>query len=171
MMRVRSGEHLRRCWNWKAAITSATVRGVLFFAVNLGGGLDAARAAFLTEFLLRAVTSGFYGAMTQAFCRVQPRWIAMLLLPLISHGVEWVAHWLRGTEALVLSIGVSALFTIVSTAFNLHAMRNGVLVVGRGSQSFASDLQTLPSLLLSFIGIGLPRVAARWMAGTSRASS
>lgn len=169
MTRGRSWGHLPLCWNWKAALTSSIVRGALFFAVNLGVGLDAARAAFLTEFMLRGATSGFYGAITQAFCRVEPRWVAVLFLPLMSHVAELVVHWFRGTEALALSIGVSAMFTVVSTAFNLHAMRHGALVVGHHSQPLASDLCRLPGLFLSFVGLNPARIITRRMPDTSRA--
>ena len=144
-------------WNWKAALTSAIARGTLFFCLNLVNGFDAAQAAFLTELVLRAATSGFYGTVTQTFRSVEPRRsatvIALVLLPLLSHSVELVVHWLRGTEALGLSIGASVLLTVVSTAFNLHVMRHGVLTVGAGSQSLAADLKKLPGLVFSFLGV------------------
>jgi hypothetical protein len=144
-------------WNWKAALTSACLRGALFFAVNSAHGADAARSAFLTEFALRGVMSGFYGAMTSAFRHVHPPWkatvMASLLLPVLSHGVELVVHWARGTEALAASIAASVALTAVSTAFNLHVMRHGVMTVGEGSQSLAKDLRALPGLALSFLGV------------------
>jgi hypothetical protein len=143
-------------WNWKAALTSSIVRGTLFFCVNLAHGWDAAQAAFLTELVLRAATSGFYGTVTQTFRSVEPRRAAtvaaLVLLPVLSHSVEWVVHLFRGTEALGLSIGASVVLTGVSTAFNLHVMRHGVLTVGAGSQSLAADFKKLPDLVLSFLG-------------------
>ncbi len=78
---------------------------------------------------------------------------AVVILPLVSHSIEFAAHWTRGTEALAASIGASALFTVISTAFHLHAMRQGVLTVGNGSQSLAADLRAIPGLLLSFVGL------------------
>lgn len=144
-------------WNWKAALTSAIVRGAVFFAVNLTAGADAARAALVTELALRGVTSGFYGAITARFRRVEPQWAATVaasvLLPLLSHAVEWLVHWLRHTEALAASIAASACLTVVSTAFNLHIMRQGVLIVGSGSQSLRQDLCALPRLLVTFVGL------------------
>jgi hypothetical protein len=150
-------DRLIRRWNWKAATLSAASRGLLFFLVNLAGGLDAARAAFVTEFVVRAVTSGFYGTITQSFRSVEPVWAgtvaALLVLPLLSHSVEFVAHWIRGTEALLASITASLVFTAISTAFHLHAMRQNVLTVGAGSHSLRSDLRALPWVLLSFLGL------------------
>ena len=61
-------------WNWKSAVTSSIVRAAIFFAVNLKAGQDAAIAAFVTEFIYRAVTSGFYGSFTQALSEVRPNW-------------------------------------------------------------------------------------------------
>jgi hypothetical protein len=156
----RGSPYLALCWNWKAAVTSAIARGILFYAVNRTHGIEAARAAFITEFALRGATSGFYGAVTASFRRIEPAWkgtlIALLLLPLISHAVELVAHWVRGTEALAASIGASVVFTMVSTAFNLHVMRHGVLTVGDGSQSLLSDIRALPRLTVTFIGLRSP---------------
>mgnify|MGYP001167475370 CR=1 FL=1 len=144
-----------RQWHWKAALTSSTIRAALFFAMNLTEGLDAARGAALAELALRALTSGFYGAVTARFRRVEPRWAATaavsVLLPLVSHSLEFWVHFLRGTAALIPSIAASALLTVGSTAFNLHLMRHGVLTVGRGSQSLLHDLRAMPTLLVSFM--------------------
>lgn len=143
-------------WNWKAALTSSVVRGGVFFTVNLTAGLDAAQAALVTELVLRALTSGFYGAVTERFSHVEPPWAATatasVLLPLLSHTVELLVHWVRGTEALAASILASAALTVVSTAFNLHLMRHGVLRVGAGSQPFVEDLRALPRLVGTFVG-------------------
>jgi hypothetical protein len=45
---------------------------VLFFAVNLGAGIDAAVAALATEAVFQAATADFYGALTQAVQRAEP---------------------------------------------------------------------------------------------------
>jgi hypothetical protein len=149
-------QRLWRRWNWKAALTSSLVRGTLFFAINLTHSANAAGAAFATEFVLRALTSGFYGSVTQLFSAVEPKAAgtaaAIVVLPALSHSVELAVHWLRGTEALASSIAASVLFTIVSTTFNLHAMRDNVLTVGEGSRSIASDFRRLPGLVLTFLG-------------------
>lgn len=144
-----------REWNWKAALTSSISRGLLFFCVNLTAGWDAARAAMLTEVCVRAVTAGFYGSLTARFRHVQPAWAATatagVLLPLVSHGVELMVHWRRGTDALAASIAASVLWTVLSTAFNLHLMRHGVMIVGDGSPSLRDDLRALPRLARRFV--------------------
>lgn len=148
-------ERLVRRWNWKSALLSSASRAVLFFGTNLSAGLDAAVAAMLTELIVRGGTSGFYGALTQAFSGAAPRWAATLtalvVLPLTGHALELLVHWLRGTEKLAASIAVSCLFTIVSTLFNLFAMRRGALIVGTGRASLGQDLRRMPRLIAAFI--------------------
>ena len=146
---------LLRGWNWKSAILSPLFRGCLFFLTNLSAGVFAASAALLTEFVFRALLSGFYGAATEAFRSAQPHWAAtltvMALLPLTNHSVEFLIHWLRHTPALLTSIGASMALTSVSTAFNLFAMRRVVLVVGAQSQPLQRDLIRMPALMLGFL--------------------
>jgi len=133
-------------------------RALVFFFANLSSGVDAATGAMLAEFFYRACTSGFYGALTQAFRRSEPRWAAslavMLGVPALSHSIELLVHYLRHTPNLRTSILVSLLFTLVSTSFNLHAMRNGVLIVGPGEQSLLGDLRSLPTVIWTFLTSG-----------------
>lgn len=156
---------LRR-WNWKSALLSAVTRAALFFGANLTAGWRAAAGAFLTELLFRACTSGFYGAITEAFVPVRPVWAGalttMLLLPVLSHVLEFAVHFARGTPELWRSIALSAAFTVVSTAFNLFAMRRGVLVVGAGRGSIAADLRRLPGLIGAFAVAACRAVATLW---------
>lgn len=148
-------EHLGRRWNYKSAVTSSLFRGVLFFFTNLAAGLPAALAALSTEFWFRFVMAGFYGALTQAFRRVDPPRVgtiaALIVLPIVGHGLELLVHWLRGTANLSTSIAVSVLFTIVATSFNLFAMRRGALIIGDGSSSLLHDLRRMPRLLGAFV--------------------
>jgi|GEM_PF-751664 len=147
-------------WNWKAALLSALFRGILFFATNISAGLPAAVAAMSKEFIYRVLTSGFYGAFTQAFRKARPAWLASLtligFLPLFQHLLEFMVHWLGGTPKLLVSIGASVGFTAVSTLFNLHAMRQGALVVGREGKSLGADFRQMPLIVYSFIA-WLPR--------------
>src|SRR5215468_9922850 len=80
-------------WNWKAAFFSSVCRGALFFLANLRTGLDAATGAMIAEFGYRALTAGFYGAVTQAFRAAEPRREATLAitlgLPIVSHAIEF----------------------------------------------------------------------------------
>jgi hypothetical protein len=150
--------HLVLRWNWKSAILSSAIRSTLFFAANLSAGPDAARAAFFTELAFRCITAGFYGALTQAFRRAHPAWTgtvgAMVLLPLTTHLLEFLVHWLRGTAHLAASVTVSVAFTWLSTCFNLFAMRRGALIVGAGSASIWNDLARTPRLVGAFLAEG-----------------
>lgn len=138
-------------WHWKSAIASSLFRANIFLAANWSAGPEAAAGAMLTEFAYRFLAAGFYGALTQSFRRAQPPWAALLtvslLLPGISHSVELLLHWLRGTPNLRLSILASVCFTGTTTVFNWYAMRRGVLLVGEGHASFWDDLRQTPGLL------------------------
>jgi hypothetical protein len=142
-------------WNWKSAVMSSTVRAQLFFFANIASGAHGALRAMLTELVLRAVTAGLYGAITQGFRAATPRWAAMavvlVVVPVLTHSLELFVHWLRGTPHLFLSVLVSAGFTVVSTAFNLFAMREGFLIVGEGQKSLGQDLKQTPRLIWRFL--------------------
>lgn len=157
-------EMLGRRWNYKAAVLSAVVRGALFFTANSAAGFDAASTAATTEIIFRLVTSGFYGALTQSFRRVEPAatatLAALLLLPVASHSLEFIVHWSRGTPALAVSVSASVAFTGLSTSFNLFAMRQGALIVGDGRRSFLQDLAAIPGLVVLFVS-GAVRSFAR----------
>jgi hypothetical protein len=141
-------------WNYKSAFTSALVRGLLFFATNLSAGWEAATGAFVAECIFRISTAGFYGALTQRIGRLEPERrsmiIALIVLPTIAHALEFLLHWARGTPNLAGSIAASIAFTMLSTAFNVYAMRRGVLTCGPGSGSLLDDLRRLPRLVRDF---------------------
>jgi hypothetical protein len=162
-----------RRWNWKSACVSSVVRASIFFLANVGAGVDAAAQAFVTEWCYRAVSAGFFGAMTEAFRHAEPRWQAtlavMLLLPATSHGLEFVVHATRGTPNLATSIAISMAFTAGSTVFHLHAMRQGVLVVGDGRRPILDDLRRLPHLWGSLLFVPALHLA-RLVRGRVRAA-
>jgi hypothetical protein len=151
----RPGATLLRRWNWKSAVTSSLMRAALFFVVNLTAGAEAAWAAFWTELVFRAVTSGFYGALTQGLSTVRPTWKgslgALALLPFFNHTLEFLVHWLRGTEVLGPSILASVLFTGFSSVFHVFVMRRGLLTVGDGSQGLLADLVQMPRAFWLFL--------------------
>jgi hypothetical protein len=157
-------------WNWQSALLSSLLRASIFFLANLIAGWHAALGAAMAELTLRLITSGFYGAVTEGFSAAQPAWAAtatvMVGLPMSNHSIESLVHGLRGTPELALSITTSVCFTAISSAFNLYAMRHGVLTVGRGSKSLPQDLYELPSLLFSFMLSG-PRAILRWVSRTA----
>jgi hypothetical protein len=158
-------------WNWKSALLSSVLRAALFFAVNLSAGLHAALAAMETELVFRGVTSGFYGALTEAFREAEPPWEAaltvMLLLPVANHSVELLVHWLRGTRKLLPSILASMILTAFSSLFNYYIMRRGTMIVGTGRTSLRTDLARLPRLTLDFI-TWIPRFAVRRASRSSK---
>jgi hypothetical protein len=156
-------------WNWKSALFSSSIRALIFFFANLSAGFHAASGAMGAEFAYRAVFAGFYGALTQAFRRAEPAWkanvVAMIALPAISHGLEFVVHFLRGTPNLKTSIVSSVVFTAISTLYNLYAMRRGALVVGDGEASVLDDLRRTPRLIAGFLASG-----PRWVLEKLRTS-
>ena len=156
--------YLLHRWNWKSALLSSLVRASLFFFTNLTAGFPAALAAMKTELVFRAITSGFYGALTEAFREAEPPWAAaitvMVLLPIANHSLEFFVHWMRGTQKLVSSIFASMILTAFSTLFNFYVMRRGALIVGSGRHSLGKDLLRLPILALEFITL-LPRYIIR----------
>jgi hypothetical protein len=162
--------HLLSRWNWKSALLSSLLRAAIFFSTNLVAGLHAALGAMAAELALRSATSGFYGAVTEAFASVEPPWAAMtatmLLLPFVAHSLEFLVHSLRRTPQLGLSIAASVAFTAVSTAFNLYAMQRGALIVGRGSRPLREDLSRIPGLVLAFLTAGPRFLVARALPGS-----
>ena len=161
-------ELLIRQWNWKSALFGSLIRAIIFLFTNLTAGWHAAAGAMFAEFLFRALTSGFYGSLVQAFRKVEPVWIAgvtvLILLPVISHSLELAVHLLRGTPKLLNSLLASVAFTEISTLFNLYAMRRGAFVVGAGASSMSSDMRQVPRLIGGFIAAG-PLALVRCLRG------
>lgn len=168
----RPREMLLHRWNWKSSLFSSVLRAVVFLCANLTAGWRAASGAMLAEFVYRAVTAGFYGAVTQSFRHAQPAWAASLtalvLIPLVSHSLELAVHLLRGTPKILTSVISSVCFTAISTLFHLYASRRGALVVGAGAESLQSDLKRLPRLIAGFIASG-PVAGYRWIVRRSSA--
>jgi len=50
--------------------------------------------------------------------------------------------------------------TVVSTGFNLFAMRRGTLIVGAAGRTMLDDLKALPRLIVQFVAM-LARTCAR----------
>ncbi len=146
---------LIRRWNWKSALLSSLFRAAIFFVANLAAGWRAAFAAMSVELLYRGVSAGFFGALTQAFRRAQPAWLAaiaaLVLVPLASHSLEFTVHLARGTPKLIASMISSVVFTVLSTLFHLYAMRRGVLIVGSEGRSFAADFRVMPRIVAGFL--------------------
>jgi hypothetical protein len=138
-----------RFWNWKSAAVSASMRAPIFFAANLQSGVDAATAAFLTEFIYRVTFAGFYGALTECFARRRARRAAtvqaLLVLPALAHSVEYVVHWLAGTPHIATAIAGSIAMSVATTRISLFLMRRGLFVAG--GQSLSADVRDLSRLV------------------------
>lgn len=145
-------------WNWKAAMFSAATRAGLFFGTNASAGMAGALEATLIEAAFRTVTSGFQGAVCQAFRRAEPAWLSAAVVtagvPGVIHVLEIVVHWAAGTKNLKASVLASVGMTIVAGLFNFFAMRRGVLIVGDGSHSLAGDMRRMPRIVWEFIIAG-----------------
>jgi hypothetical protein len=137
-------------WNWKASITSALSRGLIFFTLNTPAGLEWATRAMVTELLFRTAASGVLGSLSQALRHSRPRLVALLLLPAVGHLAEFLVHRTAGTPRLTSSMVASITFSVLTTAFTMFAMRRGALIVGRGQQPLTSDLRRMPSLVAAF---------------------
>jgi hypothetical protein len=149
---------LIRDWNWKSAVLSTALHAPIFFLINLSAGRKAAFGVLLTELVLRPLTSGIYGSLTEALRDAEPTWLAGLtasvLMPFANHSLELLVHGLRGTPKLAHSILASVCFTVFSTLFNLYAMRRGALIVGENQQSLAQDMRRMPRLIGGFLAAG-----------------
>ena len=174
-LKERPGHYLIARWHWKSALVSAVIRGVVFFAATVRSGLDAAMAAFAIEFVFRAVASGVFSSVTQAFRRATPDWAATLVvvagLPAIAHVLEYGVHWIGGTAQLGRAMAASVGFTVVSAAFTLYVMRRGALLVGdEDDRPFRQDLAAMPRLVGAFT-IALARGLWRLVTRPSRSKS
>lgn len=139
-----------RVWNWKSAVVSAIMRAPIFFAANLPAGLDAATAAFVTEFTYRVTSAGFYGALTGYFARRQARRAAtvqaLIVLPLLAHSVEYLVHWFAGTPHIATAVAGSVAASMATTRLSLFLMRRGLFVAG--GQSLRDDLRGLGAIVV-----------------------
>ncbi|MCW5963141.1 MAG: hypothetical protein KIT83_03805 [Bryobacterales bacterium] len=149
------GHYLIAHWNWKSAVTSAIVRGLLFFFTNLSAGFSAASWALLLQFVYRAATSGFWGSFTQALRTARPHWLAALTVGVgltgFAHLLEFLVAWLGDTAELKRSIIVSICFTVISNLFNLYVMQRNALVVGEHGDSLTRDMARMPGLIAGFV--------------------
>jgi len=141
-------ERFGRIWNWKSALVSALLRAPIFFLANVQAGLDAATAAFATEFAYRVVSAGFYGALTGFFARLRSARAATLqaviLMPALAHGLEYLVHASAGTPHIAPALAASVAVSMCTTRFSLFLMRRNLFIPGR--QSLAADLRGLVRL-------------------------
>jgi hypothetical protein len=155
-----------RQWNWKAAAFSAVIRGGIFFVANLASGLEAAYTALAVDVAFRVPLVGIYASVTQALASAEPAWAAsivvILAVPAVAHTVEFAVHSAARTPAVTTGVLASMAFSALSGAFDLFAMRRGVLRVGADARSLTSDMRHLPRLIADFVLAG-PLAAVRFV--------
>lgn len=168
-------------WNWKSVLLTVLVRGGFYFTVYKASRESwlVTMTAVLVEFLFRFLTAGVFGALVQSFRKAKPIWVAnlivSLILPALSHTVEFVSHYAQEkyfsdifaasqNSGRQRTFAISVLFSVISVLFNLYAMRNGVLLVGAGTatRSFGSDLKQLPRLMSEFT-VSLPVLISKFI--------
>jgi hypothetical protein len=87
--------------------------------------------------------------------RADHYWVALAVLPALGHTAEFLVHRAAGTPRLTGSIAASVVFSVITTAFNLFAMRRGTLIVGEGQRTLWQDLRHVPVLIGDFVGSGV----------------
>ena len=108
----------------------------------------------LVEAAFVLLTCGFFSALQQQSLQIRSEILAwfscVVAVPLTSLGCDASLHfWLDGRQTQQL--GIAALvFTTLSATFHWHMIRNGALIVGDDSHSFATDLKRIPSLTATY---------------------
>ena len=142
---------------------SALYRAPIFLLASLRAGWHAALSAMFAETLFRVVTSGFYGALTQAFRRLEPPWLALtiilVLAPAAVQLLEFLVHFFTHTANLKTGIIVSTVMTAFASLFNWYSMRHGAMLTGREARPFSADLKRFPALIYGFV-TAVPRAIA-----------
>jgi hypothetical protein len=143
-------------WNWKAAVMSGVMRSMIYLFTHIKEGWRAALGAMSIEFFFRLVVSGASGSLVQAFHNAAPVWLAtlcvMIMLPAISHMIEFTLHTLNGDVNKGKAIVISITFSIVSAIFNLFAMRRDTLLVkDERAGTLLSDLSKMPAIVGEFM--------------------
>jgi hypothetical protein len=84
----------------------------------------------------------------------------ILFMPAVDHTIEYALHYANGTKKLAASIAASVSLSMLSSVFNLFAMRRGVLIVGDERASLIDDLRRLPRVIFDFV-MTIPRTLRR----------
>ena len=157
-------------WNWKAALVGALIRAGFYLTVYKAFRENwvVTLTAVVVELAFRFFTSGISGSIIQSFRRAQPQWLATLIvsitLPVFGHIVEYITHYTQENyfqnvfaasenNARQKAFAISVLISVLSSVFNLFAMRDGVLLVGAGEEtkSLWEDAKRIPALILEFM--------------------
>lgn len=148
---IRPDLYLLARWNWKSALLSAVVRSALFFGATLRAGHSAALSASAIEFALALTLAGFVGALAQAYRCAQPRWLAFLMAaslpPAVWHVFELAAHLWNQTPRMYYGVGISMVYSALTSALTLLLMRRGIWLAGEEGTSLREDLRKILAML------------------------
>lgn len=138
-------------WNWKVAMLTAVLRGLVCMAALRHMDVHARRHFGLVEAAFVLLTCGFFSALQQQslmLTREALAWLScVVVVPLTSLACDAGLHfWLDGRDTCRL--GVAALvFTVVSATLHWHMIRNGALLVGDEAHTLQTDLKRIPKLV------------------------
>lgn len=141
-------------WNWKVAMLTAVLRGLVCVWALRHVELHARQHFGLVEAAYVLLTCGFFSALQQQSLKIRREalaWLAcVVVVPLVSLGLDAALHfWLDGGRTRQLG-GSAIVFTVVSATFHWHMIRNGALLVGDDAHTLAADLRRIPRLLGSY---------------------
>lgn len=153
-------------WNWKSAIISSVSRAPIFFGAYLAHkqGLRMALLAMAVQFVFRAITGGTNGAIIQSFSKIEPVWHAVVTIPIVLTVVMHIGEWflqsafdsVTGSSGKTTAVLLSIFGSVVSSGFNLLAMRRGLLLVkDESQQSFWHDIKQMPWIVLELVSFPL----------------
>jgi hypothetical protein len=138
-------------WNWKAAVLSGCMRGTIFFAATLAGGLTTAARTLLVDAAFRVPLAGLCAAVIQEVRWAEPTWaaiaVAIVAIPTAAHAIEIAVHSIAMTPWLWRGVGASVALSVLSSAIELVLMRHHILLVGPEGASFGSDARRLLRIL------------------------
>lgn len=143
-------------WNWKSAVLSVMLRTPIFVAAAWQAGLLAAATAAAADVAFRVIAAGLIGAAVQRLASRPPTMAvtlgAVVGIPAAVHTSEAIVHSVAGTPAWRQGVMVSIAVSVVTTAFNLYAMRRDALRAGEG-RPLREDLRRLPRLIAGFVSL------------------
>ncbi len=152
-------------WNWKVALMTAVLRGSACVLALRHMEHHARNHFGLVEAAFVLLTCGFFSALQQQSLAIPAEWLAwftcVIVIPLTSLGIDGGLHfWLDGRDTRQLGLA-GLIFTVVSATFHWHIIRNGALLIGDESHTFATDLKRIPRLAISYFTDPAVTVA-RW---------
>lgn len=143
---------------------SALYRAPIFLLACSRAGWRLAMSAMFAETAFRVVTSGFYGALTQAIRRLEPPWLAILLVLVVAPAavqvLELFVHLFSRTPNLKTGVIISTAATALASLFNWYSMRQGAMLTGRDARPFSADLKRFPTLIYGFV-TAIPKAIAK----------